>query len=577
MPAEIESSKELVKDIFTRWFSVPEYQRPYVWGKDEVSDLLEDLTEAFENRKESQYFLGSIVFQIREKNDNGNNTYEECDLLDGQQRLTTCLILLAVGRDLTQNAQLRDSCQKKIFQNHDPFNGIPERLRIVYDIRPEVHAFVKEFIQPQGGTAKDGLAALAQKAEDKSIRQMAAAILQVRQYFIDDGVSNIEQFFIFFFNKVVLVYVASPNLEDAFRLFTVLNNRGMKLRSSDILKTTNLSALRAANAPENEVQECAKKWEETENELDESFDVFLSHLRTILVKEKAKSSLLQEFEDVIYNPKNPLLEKGSKTFNFIQKYHAHYEATFSGDNGAPSGSYEFNNLVALLGISRADFWLPPLLHFRQMFGMETAVAFLRKLENKFSADWMLRETPTIRIENMNRILRKMEVVAAVTSLTPPQRVAQLLQSDEFTFPLTQLIERLDREPLYGAPYAAYLLYKMDLIIGGSGNKLQPPQQISVEHLLPQNPESDSQWSRDFSVAEREIWTHRLGNLVLIGRRKNSSMGRLEFLDKKRKYFLGHIQSFPNSIRLMQKDSWNLADLTKNHEFVVSALKAHYSL
>jgi len=44
---EIKSQKIVIKDIFSQWwFRVPEYQRPYVWGYDEVSDLLEDLSFA---------------------------------------------------------------------------------------------------------------------------------------------------------------------------------------------------------------------------------------------------------------------------------------------------------------------------------------------------------------------------------------------------------------------------------------------------------------------------------------------------------------------------------------------------
>lgn len=48
---EIKSEKILVKDIFsTKWFRIPEYQRPYIWSKDEVNDLLDDLSFAWDNR-----------------------------------------------------------------------------------------------------------------------------------------------------------------------------------------------------------------------------------------------------------------------------------------------------------------------------------------------------------------------------------------------------------------------------------------------------------------------------------------------------------------------------------------------
>lgn len=54
---------------------------------------------------------------------------------------------------------------------------------------------------------------------------------------------NFDQFVKFLLNNVLMIYVGSEELDDAFRLFTVMNNRGVKLRSSDILKASNLARL----------------------------------------------------------------------------------------------------------------------------------------------------------------------------------------------------------------------------------------------------------------------------------------------------------------------------------------------
>ncbi|MBC9785344.1 DUF262 domain-containing protein [Heliobacterium chlorum] len=66
---EIKSEKILIKDIFSHmWFRIPEYQRPYVWGADEVVELLDDLTYAMMEKPDSEYFLGSFVFQAKAAN-----------------------------------------------------------------------------------------------------------------------------------------------------------------------------------------------------------------------------------------------------------------------------------------------------------------------------------------------------------------------------------------------------------------------------------------------------------------------------------------------------------------------------
>lgn len=222
---------------------MPDYQRPYVWGTDQVIDLLEDVADWRVSRPESEYFIGSIVLQ-RKRTDG----IIEFDLLDGQQRLSTCLMAHAVARDLTQNALLKESCRKSVYQEANPFDDIPERLRIVYDIRDEVRDFVDRFIKPDGGTNDQTALQQAKNASDLSVRNMANALLEIRRYFSETPEFNLESFFQFFRNRVLLVYVASPNLDDAFQMFTVLNDRGMKLRGSDILKTHNLRALRAEGA-----------------------------------------------------------------------------------------------------------------------------------------------------------------------------------------------------------------------------------------------------------------------------------------------------------------------------------------
>lgn len=352
VPTQIESSKILMKNVFERWYRVPEYQRPYVWGADEVSDLLEDVSAALETRPGSQYFLGSIVFQTKDKRDPKETLYQEDDLLDGQQRLTTCLILHAVGRDLTSDNQLRDTCHKAVFQEENQFDGVPERMRIVFDIRAEVRNFVQKFLKPIKGTDDEESLRDALKAEDVSIRNMAAAILQIRKYFVTLGSADLEKFFKFFRNHVLLIYVASTQLEDAFRLFTVLNDRGMKLRNSDILKSMNLSALREEGALEQEIRESSILWEEIENELGDDFDTFLQHIRTVLVKEKAKQGLLQEFEDIIYKStalnKVPLLSPGKKTINLLKRYKEHLTEIQSQNNYTIANNWEFDNFITLL-------------------------------------------------------------------------------------------------------------------------------------------------------------------------------------------------------------------------------------
>ncbi len=237
----IKSEKILAGDIFSRmWFRIPEYQRPYVWGTDEVGELLGDLAFALTEKPDFDYFLGSFVFQSKTAVPGGQE-YDENDLLDGQQRMTTLLMLFAAIRDLTEDTEAKDNCQECIYQKAQKYKNIPERTRLFFAIREETQKFIEDYVKTDSGTSKieDEIHELRKK-ENVSIRNMANAIIVIREFFKKNTEIKPEKLLYFLLNNVLMIYVSTEDLEDAFRLFTILNDRGVPLRNSDILKSMNL-------------------------------------------------------------------------------------------------------------------------------------------------------------------------------------------------------------------------------------------------------------------------------------------------------------------------------------------------
>ena len=145
MATKIESNKLPIKDVFNdKWFRIPEYQRPYVWTKDQIYDLLDDITSAYKSDKASQFFLGSLVLKK-----NADKLYDEYDLLDGQQRITTLFLIIAVIRDIVgvKNQTRHNTCKNIVYQQENPDCNIPERLRVVFDIREEVAEFIDKYVK----------------------------------------------------------------------------------------------------------------------------------------------------------------------------------------------------------------------------------------------------------------------------------------------------------------------------------------------------------------------------------------------------------------------------------------------
>lgn len=571
MATEIKCEKKVIREIFNMWYCIPDYQRAYVWDTDQVRDLLDDTISAYRENKEAQYFLGSMVLKINEKSEN-NVSYTEYELLDGQQRITTVFLILACMRDmLTDYPQYQNSLAGFVYQAEDAILQQPERMRIIFNIRSDVRDFVNEHIKPLHGTCDSALLKEKMQAKDVniSIRNMANAML-VAHEFLEENKSEIIGYLSYFLNKVLMIYVATEELQDAFQLFTVLNNRGVKLSSSDILKAENLKELSAADRTS-----WATRWEEMETYFGEDFDKFLSHIRTILVKKKQTTTLLKEFDEFVYSnqeydrtqkkyvPRTPILRRGRDTFELLYSYYHTYQEVFDTDHSVVTGDYEITNYLKLMETGfGADYWIAPVLDYYRKYRRRGFVAFLKALDRKLSADWITAATPTVRMENVNAILREIEA---------SQDSAALLQSKTFTINKSDF-ERVINGDIYGRSFAKYLLLKLDLIYRGSSTPMIPQAIASIEHILPRNPSADSQWVKDFSAAEREEWTNKLGNLVLISRRKNTSQGNRDYVEKKEKYFEKNIEMFPNSIRIYQNyPEWKLSDLKKNHSDVVTEL------
>lgn len=571
MATEIKCEKKVIREIFNMWYCIPDYQRAYVWDTDQVRDLLDDTISAYRENKEAQYFLGSMVLKINEKSEN-NVSYTEYELLDGQQRITTVFLILACMRDmLTDYPQYQNSLAGFVYQAEDAILQQPERMRIIFNIRSDVRDFVNEHIKPLHGTCDSALLKDKMQAKDVniSIRNMANAML-VAHEFLEENKSEIIGYLSYFLNKVLMIYVATEELQDAFQLFTVLNNRGVKLSSSDILKAENLKELSAADRTS-----WATRWEEMETYFGEDFDKFLSHIRTILVKKKQTTTLLKEFDEFVYSnqeydrtqkkyvPRTPILRRGKDTFELLYSYYHTYQEVFDTDHSVATGDYEITNYLKLMETGfGADYWIAPVLDYYRKYRRRGFVAFLKALDRKLSADWITAATPTVRMENVNAILREIEA---------SQDSAALLQSKTFTINKSDF-ERVINGDIYGRSFAKYLLLKLDLIYRGSSTPMIPQAIASIEHILPRNPSADSQWVKDFSAAEREEWTNKLGNLVLISRRKNTSQGNRDYVEKKEKYFEKNIEMFPNSIRIYQNyPEWKLSDLKKNHSDVVTEL------
>jgi hypothetical protein len=124
-----------------------------------------------------------------------------------------------------------------------------------------------------------------------------------------------------------------------------------------------------------------------------------------------------------------------------------------------------------------------------------------------------------------------------------------------------------------------LLLRLDELLSGGSAVYNSPI-TSVEHVLPQNPRAGSHWLTDFqSEADREKWVHRLANLVLLTRRKNSQAGNLDFPEKKSKYFStkAGVSNFALTSKVLAEKAWTPETLERRQSELIGAVEKLWRL
>lgn len=226
MMSQQTDNKNMAKpiiDLVSQPFVIPIYQRNYNWGVEEVTQLLQDIYESYNNDNSKEYFLGSLVVFKRPF----TNIYE---VIDGQQRLTTLHIILNL---------LWDSIDK----------AIP----LAYDSRPEVVDFFSHLKKEQ----------LSFKVRDEElIEPNLVNFLKAIEYvlyaklesdihstlsiksLIDEN--KIQSFTNYLLTKVILVEVVMPEDTDVASYFEIMNNRGKQLEEHEIIKAQMMSNIKGA-------------------------------------------------------------------------------------------------------------------------------------------------------------------------------------------------------------------------------------------------------------------------------------------------------------------------------------------
>ena len=289
---KIDSDDFSLGDLFKDFYTVPDFQREYVWEPEHVEKLLTDVLDEFydeENRltERSEYFIGSIVV-CRDK----AGTYQ---LIDGQQRMTTIYLLVCVVRDLLQELGeapkiALQSVVKSVSMDPTTMEDVARhRLELQYEDSHGVLATIADACTP-----------ISQIPESSaSVRHILEAYKTILEFLVinfDNDVDRIRQFLATFLHRVKLIRIETPNLAHALKVFETINDRGVGLNAMDLLK--NLLFMKTTPGQYPKLKE---RWKELIDVLDAAKEKPLRFLRYYIMSHHGIDYHKGLREDEIYD------------------------------------------------------------------------------------------------------------------------------------------------------------------------------------------------------------------------------------------------------------------------------------
>lgn len=562
---------------------VPRYQRAYAWDKEEISDFIQDLRMVLDKRRarssneqnEPLYFFGTILSaQYDEPVSLPGSRHE---IIDGQQRLATVILTLVVLRKALlelcpdEGQTGADSPDESVrakgyveaiehpylyFPHRDLQTGIDSRrqtLTLSERDREFFAAIVESGPQKAKRTSPDSHKSLARACktlEDELVQPILINEDLTGKQKID---ALFELFLLITNNFYVVKLYTKADRDEAYRLFNVLNDRGVNLSDADLLRTKSLELLEGERFRSLQ-EDVAKSWDEIFLSKGGVISGFLAAYFASRTGQRApKRQLYHGYLTHIFPEARDLTDaRSARAFRDLVSQmaseHAAYRQLSAGEWPYSPGSAPLwmkKRLERLVNVLKRTGDIPLLLsawaadpdddtRFSEIvdlverFGLRWSVAPLHSgtlSEAYYEHAVLLRVDPsTYTAERFLRRYAPFVAENAPDSIFQPALVQRLRYGK---YPDNQLIKHL---------LTTIEDYWSDLNNSENDSSPRPRMesaydfgQIQIEHIYPQNPREED---IDESL-ERVL--HDFGNLTFLSGDDNLDLGNKPFSEKKREY------------------------------------------
>jgi hypothetical protein len=523
---KIESRDVSIGDLLTSgYYVIPRFQRPYSWDSENISDFWNDVVVASTN----DYFIGSMVVYTLSQRKFG--------VVDGQQRLTTIMILLSVIRDTLEEKGFKDQAnglhklierenienQKEfVLQTQTSYPYFQDQVltRDASELKLDLHK-EEERIQKAHQQFSELINRLTESIESNSTLTEKKKAEKIRDSLV--GIRDV-------LLALKLIFITLDSEDDAYLIFETLNTRGKDLALSDLVKNHFTKTLKAKNKG---LDQATIKWNKVRETIEGSradldTDIFIYHWWLSKFEYVASKKIYKEFRKVVTaaNAKN-VLDDLLQDSGYYRAIHEPSYWTWGKD------AEEARSSLHALNLFRVRQQVPCTLSLMRAFQSNQIklAQFIRALANIEKFHFLFTAITSQRssggISSMYAALaRQLAAVKNAQEATPV--LNELRKKLKERVPSEAEFLALFPELIYTntvSKQRALLKYVLSKTARAEGLSFPADlDDLTIEHLHPQSKIDGSDWTDEI--------VGQAGNLILVTKELNHKLENKTFVEKK---------------------------------------------
>lgn len=505
-------------------YNIPRFQRDYSWTDVEWDELWLDILEATKTGEEAAHYMGYLVLQTQ--ND------KSFDVIDGQQRLTTLsIIVLAILRNLKRlidAGQDPERNQQRLDQIRSSYIGYLDPVTLVAASKLTLNRNNNNYYQ----TYLVPLAILPQrgfKASEHAMRKASdwyeKRILEFANKTADAENANgvvLAKLLESICDKLFFTVITVSDELNAYKVFETLNSRGVRLSATDLLKNYLFSVLHRDSVHENEMSAMDNRWEQLVSRLGETdLPDFLR------IHWMSRNGLVRQSE--LFKTIRAKIEKRSEVFSLLNALDADVDP-YLGLTSPESSDWspELKDSASLLRVFGVRQPYALLIAASRVLNPNEFAALLKIIVN---ISFRYNVIGTMQAGEQERVYSDVAARLSAGTIVDFSSIVEALRPvylGDAAFKAAFASKELKTTQSRNNRIVRYILCNLERQAGG-GDHDRDSATFTVEHILPQNPESG--WDQ-FSEIETDANIYRIGNMALLETTLNRDIGNAAYSAKR---------------------------------------------